>query len=389
MKKLKVLCAFLSVLLVILTGILVYLILNRESNGVNIFKYYEKSSYKEYSLNENYLKFIGRSAVTDDGIIISASGSGVEFICKGDYAEITISPENEYVSSSHLPRVAVFSDGNLVADECISAEKRYRINTKYSGTVITVIKLSEAMHSSLKITGVAAYGIKDIEPTEAKDLKIEFIGDSITCGYGTDAGAYGSFSTATENFMKSYAYLTAEKLGADYSTVCYSGYGVLTGYTENGLKNNHIVMNEYEKACHITWQEDPIWDFSKVKNDIVVINLGTNDASYCGNSSYGRQKFIGAYIDMLITVREKNPDAYIVCILGDMNNSLYPSIENAVADYAVQYSDSRVTAFSVDFKMGENDVVIDGHPGPLSNLYAADVLAGKIGSLINYGFIER
>lgn len=382
MKKLKILCAFLSSVLVFLTVILAYLIVNREGDSVDIFKYYEKSSYREYDLNENYLKFIGRSATVGDEIILSASGSGVEFICKGDYAEITLAPENPYVSSSHRPRVALYSDGNLVAMECISEEKTYRINTEYSGTVITLVKLSEAMHSSVKLIKAASYSVKDIEPTEEKKLKIEFIGDSITCGYGTDGSRYGSFSTETENFMKTYAYLTAEKLGADYSAVCYSGYGVLTGYTENGKINDKIVMNEYEKACHLTGQEDPLWNFPKVKNDIVVINLGTNDASYCGSSAYARQLFTDAYVRMLRTVREKNPYAYILCILGDMNNSLYPSVEEAVSQYSQQTADSRVEAFAVDFKMGENDIVIDGHPGPMSNLCAAEVLTEKISSLI-------
>ncbi|MBR6567145.1 MAG: GDSL family lipase [Clostridia bacterium] len=381
MKKLKILCAFLLSVLVFLSVILAYLIINREGNSVEIFKYYEKASYREYDLNENHLKFIGRSAASEDEIILSASGSGVEFICKGDYAEITLAPENPYVSSSHRPRVAIYSDGNLVAMECISEEKTYRINTEYSGTVITLVKLSEAMYSSVKLTKAASYGMKDIEPTEEKKLKIEFIGDSITCGYGTDGGAYGSFSTQTENFTKTYAYLTAEKLDADYSAVCYSGYGVLTGYTENGKINDKVVMNEYEKACHLTGQEDLLWDFSKEINNVVVINLGTNDASYCSGSSYGKQLFTDAYVQMLRTVREKNPYAYILCILGDMNNSLYPSIENAVSQYSQQTADSRVEAFSVDFRMGENDIVIDGHPGPLSNLCAAEVLTEKIKSL--------
>lgn len=389
MKKLKMLCAFLSVLLVVLSGILVYLIANREGANVNIFKYYEKSSYKEYTLNENHLKFLGRSAAVNGELVLSASGSGIEFICEGDYAELTVAPENAYVTVSHYPRVAVYADGNLVAVECISEEKTYRINTEYSGTKITLIKLSEAMHSSVKVTKVASFGKKDIAPTAEKELKIEFIGDSITCGYGIDAGAYGSFSTSTENFMKTYAYLTAENISADYSAVCYSGYGVLTGYTESGTKNNRIVMNEYDKACHLSGQEDPLWDFSKIKNDFVVINLGTNDASYCGNSSYGRQQFADAYVNMLINVREKNPDAYILCILGDMNNSLYSSIETAVSRYSDLYSDSRVEAFSVDFKMGENDIVIDGHPGEKSNLCASETLTEKIRMLINYGFTER
>ena len=212
MKKLKILCAFLSVLLAVLTGILVFLIVNRDGESMDIFKHYERSSYREYALSEEYVKLTGRSASVNGELVLSASGSGIEFICKGSYAEITVAPESYYISSSHLPRIAVYADGNLAIDECISEERTYRINTKYSGTKITLIKLSEAMHSSVKIIKAASYGMKDIEPTEDKDLRIEFIGDSITCGYGIDGGAYGSFTTSTENFTKTYAYLTAEKL---------------------------------------------------------------------------------------------------------------------------------------------------------------------------------
>ncbi len=356
---------------------------------MDIFNYYEKSSLREYTPDDKYMKFIGRSAVIDGEIVLSASGSGVEFICKGSYAEITLNPENDYVSSYHRPRVAVYSDGNLVVDECIFEERTYRINTKRSGTKITLLKLSEAMHSSVKISKLSSYGMKDIEPTEEKDFKIEFIGDSMTCGYGVDGSQYGGFTTTTENFTKTYAYITAQKLDADYSAICYSGYGVFTGYTDNGAKNNHVVMNEYEKACHLTGSEDALWDFTRVKNDLVVINLGTNDASYCSGSAYGRKQFTDAYVQMLLTVREKNPDAYILCVLGDMNNSLYPSIESAVSYFRDNYADSRVEAFMVEFKMGENDIVVDGHPGPLSNICASEILTEKIKELINYGLIER
>ena len=63
--------------------------------------------------------------------------------------------------------------------------------------------------------GVVIGGIIIGANKEEKDIKIEFIGDSITCGYGIDEmNEKGYFSTATENFTKSYAYITAENLGA-------------------------------------------------------------------------------------------------------------------------------------------------------------------------------
>lgn len=48
---------------------------------------------------------------------------------------------------------------------------------------------------------------------------------------------------------KAYAYLSAEQLGADYSMVCYSGYGIITGYTENDQKlTTHLLPDYYERV---------------------------------------------------------------------------------------------------------------------------------------------
>lgn len=307
-------------------------------------------------------------------------------MCKGAYAEITICSVDTYITSrSHQPRFAIYADGNLIVDECVDYyERTYRIDTSYEGTTITLIKLSEAMYSSFAVSGIASYSMEDIFPIEDNELKIEFIGDSITCGYGIDAGAYGSFSTETENFSKSYAYFTAQNLNADYSAICFSGYGVVSGYTENGYKTDKLVMNEYDKACIIEGSEY-FWDFSKNKTDLVIVNLGTNDASYCADSYSGRLEFIAAYVNLIKTVREKNPTAFILCILGDMNNSLFSSIENAVNRYTSETWDSKVEAFTLSYKMGENDIVIDGHPGEKSNRYASTVLTEKIRNLIYIG----
>ncbi len=383
---LKKLCIFLSVLLVVLCAVLITLIINRKADTEIVQNTYENMVIREYTPDESRVKLLGRGSYDTGRMYLSHSGSGIEFLCKGAYAEITVnSVDSAEITEKHKPRIAIYSDGNLIVDECIGSEtKNYRINTSYEGTVITLIKLSEAMYSSVSVSRICSFGMEDIKPTEKQELKIEFIGDSITCGYGIDAGYFGSFSTQTENFSKSYAYLTAQNLGADYSAVCFSGYGVVSGYTENGYKTDKLVMNEYDKACLVA-DNEYMWDFSKTENDLIVVNLGTNDASYCSDSYSRRNEFVNAYIDLLSTVREKNPSAYILCVLGDMNNSLFSSVESAVLKYSLQSGDNRVEAFTISYKMGENDIVIDGHPGEESNLCASTTLTYKIKNLIVSG----
>lgn len=330
---------------------------------------------------------IGRSFYEGGVRYLSYSGSGIEFSCKGEYVTIKLTDDSQgrYLQN-HKARYAVYKNGVIIEDDILTQSEKtitVTLDGYDSESVIKILKLSEAQYSAMGIGEIAVYGKSRVEPTAEKDLKIEFIGDSITCGYGIDeTNAAGYFTTATENFTKTYAYITAENLDADYSAVCFSGFGVYSGYTVGPINSEDIVPLYYDKACYLYGGREILWDFREDTNDIVVINLGTNDASYCAKSLSGRQEFTRRYTDFIRQVRFCNPDAYILCILGDMNNSLYSCIEQAVADYTNFSFDSRVSAMTVEYRMGENDIVINGHPGYMSNLCAANELTAKIREVI-------
>ncbi len=387
MKKIlrRIRIAFLSILLVVLSvSLLLYINYDGPQNQI--------SSVIPSKLHSCYpdkytVRPIGRSFYEGGVRYLSYSGSGVEFACRGEYLTIKLIDDSQgrYLSN-HKARYAIYKNGVIVADDTLTESERIvtlTLDGYGSESVIKILKLSEAQYSAMGIGEICVYGKKRIEPTREKDLKIEFIGDSITCGYGVDEiNDNGYFTTATENFTKTYAYLTAENLSADYSAICFSGYGVYSGYTTGGIINSSDVLPlHYDKACYLYGGREIIWDFRESDNDIVVINLGTNDASYCAKSVSGRQEFTRRYEDFIRQVRLCNPDAYILCILGDMNNSLYSCIEQAVCNYTAATSDYRVSATTIEYKMGENDIVINGHPGYMSNLYAANELTAKIREL--------
>jgi len=58
----------------------------------------------------------------------------------------------------------------------------------------------------------------------------------------------------------------------------------------------------------------PVWSFA-AKPQAVVINLGTNDGSANNLTS---EKYKPAYTAFVTTIREKYPDALILCALGSM-----------------------------------------------------------------------
>lgn len=337
---------------------------------------------------KEYVKILGRTYYEDGVRYFSHSGSGIEFICKGEYALIKLIDDSSgRYYSNHKAHFAIYVNGVAVVDETLTESEKI-FNIPLDGfekeSVVKIIKLSEAQYSSMGVAEIAVYSKNKIVPTEEKQLKIEFIGDSITCGYGTDTDSQrGYFSTATENFAKTYAYLTAEKLNADYSAVCFSGYGVYSGYTSSGVRNSTDVLPlHYENACYLYGGRRIPWDFTEFQSDIIVINLGTNDASYCGGSLSGRQEFTRRYNEFIKQVRMNNPYAYIMCILGDMNNSMYSCIESAVSNYVNETLDNRISAETISYRMDINDIVINGHPGYLSNLHAANDLSVKIAELV-------
>ncbi len=340
--------------------------------------------------SSDYVKPVGRTVFYNGARWMSMSGSGIEFDCDAEAVEITLlSENNSYVSYNHKPRIAVFANDCLIFDGCLESDETtvHADLSSFDGkATVSVIKLSESMHSSCGIGEIKAFGTKNIKPSAQRSLKLEFIGDSITTGYGIDEhNKYRGFSTRTQNFAKTYAYLTSKRLKADYSAVAFSGYGVASGFTANGRKTEDVIFRYLDKAITDKSTDDGMmndeWNYTEYIPDAVIINLGTNDATYCTTAAR-RAEFVSEYKRLLASVKSKYPDAYVLCILGDMNNSLFSSIETAVDEYKAENGDSKIFSATVDFKMGENEIVIDGHPGAQSNLIAAEDLSEKIYSMI-------
>ncbi len=329
------------------------------------------------------VKTLGRTYLHDGSLWLAYSASGAEFEFTGTKCSITFIGDDMAVKeeAEHHARIAVFVNNKLVVDDLVdAAEKTYCVldsNTE-EHAVVRIIKLSETTDSTVGIKHVRILG-SGIRPTPEKALKIEFIGDSITCGYGVEDDLSGTYSTSNENAAKAYAYLTAQALDADHSLVSISGYGVISGYTSNGVKNEAgLIMPYYDKlgmsygrfAGSIT-PAALKWDFNRFVPDIIVINLGTNDSSYCGSDIERCREFRDGYVKLLELVRKCNPGAFVVCTLGIMGASLFPYIEEAVAAYKASTRDFRITTMRFEEQSPEDGYAVDYHPSEVTHAKAA------------------
>ena len=166
---------------------------------------------------EDYVKYTGRNYYDGNSAWLVQSGSAVEFTVSAKSAEVTITGDHSVNNDEkYRPRYAILVDGEVVLDEVLNEKsKTVKIfDEKVSRTAdVKIIHLSEANNGAVGVSEIKTVSDSPapITPAPEKDITIEFIGDSITCAYGVEGkSAYENFSTTTENFMKSYAYLTAQ-----------------------------------------------------------------------------------------------------------------------------------------------------------------------------------
>lgn len=357
-----------------------------------------KLSEKSYTaLSSENVKKIGRTYSAPDGTLwLGHTDSGIEFTFTGTSASVALTGDvnaSTEWGKDNYARYAVYVDGERISDDLMTEASRTVEICSFDSekeTTVKILKISESANSTLGIKSVDVTSIGDIAPTAEKELKIEFIGDSITCGYGVDDEVKEHhFSTSTEDGTKTYAFKTAEALNADYSMVCFSGHGIVSGYTTQGKAvTAQRVPDYYEKTgrsyglssdFNIT---DIPWDFKSFVPDIVVINLGTNDASYTGGSLELMKEYSDGYVKFIGQVRENNPGAYILCTLGIMGNTLYPDMEAAVMEYTESTGDEKVSAMLFDVQSADDGYAADWHPTEATHAKAAEKLTAQIREIL-------
>ncbi len=225
-------------------------------------------------------------------------------------------------------QITVKKDAN--GNPTLEPEENYDITGLDPGRPheVTIYKNTEAQKGSVIFRGFELNGGTLLPPTR-RARRIEFIGDSIICGYGnegknatcpfevkvrevTDAQGNpvideksGQPVTVTvpltENQFLSFTSIAARELDADAVTICWSGKGVYKNYKERYLvengqfvrdgAGNRVVDPETTVTVPELWETRTVandekgfkWDFATEKAEekpqVVFISLGTNDFS--------------------------------------------------------------------------------------------------------------
>lgn len=170
-------------------------------------------------------------------------------------------------------------DGVTVATLVTPGDTTHWINGLRDGEhTVRVVKRNETPGDISTFGGfVATPGGAVLSKPAPRDRQIEFIGDSITVGYGNVSGTRDCDSEQlkrTTNTDVSHGALTARQLDADYQINGFSGLGMVRNVA--GITPDATYRTYYDRALlnvdGDVWQNPGTW-----RPQIVVVNLGSND----------------------------------------------------------------------------------------------------------------
>ncbi len=191
-------------------------------------------------------------------------------------------------------------------------------------------------------------------------LLFEFIGNSITCGYGNEGPNGDVFGPTTENHFLTYAAITSRNFNARHLAVCRSGIGIYRNWDGPPEGNTDNMPNNYGRI--FLYDSLPLYNFPE-QPDLICINLGTNDFSTNGGDS---ALYVSNYFRMIDTLRSHYEKPEIVILQGSMMNGT--DLDNIrrylrfVADSAGSTGNGRVTFFEMSAQTGDLGIGIDWHP---------------------------
>ncbi len=274
--------------------------------------------------DSEYVRLIGRSKADGNGnICFDWSGTTVRVRFSGTSLKLDMSSSRRSYFNMWLDREAaadndavlkVVSDTTLVLAEGLK---------KGEHEVILQLR-SEGEQGMATLKSFATDG-RFLAPRPAKARHIEFIGDSYTCGYGTESLSRDEpFSIETENCNLTYAAYLSRYFDAEFNLVSHSGMGIVRNY--NGKKCDTMTQR-YGRVFDEAGKE--AWDFSGRRPDLVVIYLGTNDFSVSLQPSL--RSWCSEYSKLLGQIRSAYGDGVpVLCVASKADELLGYYVKTAV-----------------------------------------------------------
>lgn len=327
------------------------------------------------------IRLMGRMDSAREPLALDWTGSGMEFRFRGTDAWAKL----EAPAASPIMWMIVLADGQPITR--FPVEPGIRMYPLLLGLeaeqerTVTLMKETQCMPEEPAAT-VLLHSLRidgELLELPARDLRIEFVGDSLTSGEGALA-AKDNMEWVTPWFTArgNYSWYACDALNAERSILSQSGWGVNWDY-QHTEKNN--MSDAYEYTVGVLQGPEAEargcrkpWDFTRWQPDIVCIRLMTNDNNgMLERNSYeqDRETAIRGAMNLIRKVRKYNPRAKIVWILP--GSDCRPELA-AEAVRRMQEEDRDVYAFALP-DYGPEDAGARWHPNADYNRRAGLLLA--------------
>ncbi|EEA24969.1 hypothetical protein TMatcc_008071 [Talaromyces marneffei ATCC 18224] len=319
-------------------------------------------------------------------------GTGLSFTFTGssaviDFHEVNGTNSVGLIIDGGEPTVISNVDGTSISTPAGLSQGRHTVQLR---------KRSEALFGTIVVGKVTTDGPSSAEKTPPR--KIEFIGDSITVGYGLDGTLPCTNTAALEDNPKTYAALAANALGADYSVVAWSGIGITRNYVSTAPDPSPIMPERYTR--YGANDADNSYTFpSDWTPDAVVINLGTNDFGYLAYNASGQAydareplnatTYTNAMVSFVQSIQKHYANAKFFLMTSPMLSDSFPTAEDAqhtTMSKALQAAISQIgaNAHLVDWPTQGSEVGCDYHPNAATHAAQGVVLTSAISTVMGW-----
>jgi hypothetical protein len=345
----------------------------------------------------------GFSGTTDT---ILANDPAIEFSGRIDFTNnhtprFSYSGVSVRFSTSSLSVKAILNDEKgenyfaLIIDEnycgkikTLKGLNQYELNTLnvQGAHEYELVKITEEMFGKVSFEGVLLdQGSELVKNQPERSRTIEFIGNSITCGYGNEGKLGEIFSASTENHYMTYAAITVRSFAAKPLMVCKSGIGIYRNYDGPKTGNEDCMPNYYDRI--FLYDQLPKYNFG-IQPDLVCINLGTNDFSTNGVDT---SVFIHSYLKFIEQIADNYQQPEIICIVGPMLENETLTLARQCIKQVVEKSNKTGKATVHLFEMSHQtgDLGIDYHPTIEQNIKNSIELSNFINQLKGWEIKQR
>jgi len=242
---------------------------------------------------------------------------------------------------------------------------------------IEIIHHSETWHGLVTLKAFDLYQGALLAQVLPKK-RILVIGDSVTCGEGTDIirDQEDNKNTSWWNAFNSYGWRTAEALNAQVQLVCHGGRGLIRSW--NGKTDEQNAPDYYQLTYGLPGA--PKWNQAQYSADLIVVSIGTNDFSLGIGALPTEQAYVPPYVAFTQTLLSDHPGAHIVltdgAIVNDFDDPARPQrsvLRNYLNKTKTQVGSNRVHVFHAGHFPGDSK---DAHPtGPQHQLMSEELVA--------------